>query len=97
MQKPRAVVVSDHMRLVEVALFVINPGEWTTVGALHQGIGLPVDSVGTVLEQGVAKVDEKKLGVVHPCGGPAQLLADPEKQWPVLRVGADLLGGATGS
>jgi hypothetical protein len=59
-----------------------------------------VDTVGAVLEQGVAEVDEGEfgeaehrgdppVGLVHPGGGPAEFVAEPEQGSPVLRIEPD--------
>jgi hypothetical protein len=93
-------VVGDHVRLIQLALLVVHPGERTAACVVHQRPGLPVDSIRAFLEQDVAKVHKGEfrkaedrcdppVGVVHPCGGPAQLEADLEQDSSVLWVELD--------
>jgi len=96
-------VVGGHVCLVQIALFVVHPGEGTAVGVVHEGTGLPVDPVRTILEQRVAEVDEGEfgkaehrgyppVGVVHPGGGPAQFVVELKQRSPVLRIEPDPQG-----
>lgn len=94
MQKPGPSMVGGHVRLIQLALFVVYPGERAAACIVHQRAGRPVDSIRAFLQQNVAEVDEGKfwkaehrcdpaVGVAHPCGGPAQLEAEPEQGSPV--------------
>ncbi len=54
-------VVGGHVRLIQLALLVVHPGEGTAVCVVHQRSGLPVDSIRALLEQDVAEVHEGKF------------------------------------
>src|SRR5690348_9086136 len=107
MQERGPAMAGGHVGLVQLALFVVHPGERAAVRVVHQRAGLPEDSVRAFLEQDVAEVDEGKfwkaedrgdppVGVVHPCGCPAQPEAEPEQGSSVSRVEPDLPGASPG-
>lgn len=96
-------MVGSHVRLIQLTLFIVHPGKRTATCVVHERLRLPVDSITPLPEEDVAEVDEGKfrkaenrcdlpVGVVHPCGGPAEFETEPEQNCTVLWIEPDAQG-----